>query len=360
MSSIPLRTATIRDVARLAEVSPAAVSRYLNNQLQLSAMTEARIESAIKSLNYVPNAIARRLSRSSSETIGFITSDIVYPFFASIASAAEEAASEAGYSLTIFNSRNDTQRELQFLSRIDDRQVDGVLLLTNHADDGQLRDKINATPRVVLLDEDVPGAKAPRIFAENIRGAEMATHHLIERGHRRIGYIGGPRGLLSGDERLEGFRRAHAAAQLVVDEDIVVSGAYDEAAAYRGLLHLLGRTEPPTAVFSGGDLLAMGIMRAARDSGLRIPDDLSLVSFDDMPHAGLFDPPLTTVRQSSEEFGRRGVELLLDLLANVEVPRENPRIRVDLIIRDSVSAPSVRKTRNRGTRTRGSRSGPTT
>lgn len=360
MCAMPLRTATIRDVARLAEVSPAAVSRYLNHQLQLSAITEARIESAIKSLNYVPNAIARRLSRSSSETIGFITSDIVYPFFASIASAAEEAASKAGYSLTIFNSRNDTQRELQFLDRIDDRQVDGILLLTNHADDGRLREKINSTLRVVLLDEDVPGAKAPRIFAENARGAQLATHHLIEQGHRRIGYIGGPRGLLSGDERLEGFLRAYTAAKLAFDQEMVVSGPYDEEAAYRAFLRLWSLPEPPTAIFSGGDLLAMGIMRAARDLGLRIPDDLSLISFDDMPHAGLFDPPLTTVRQSSEEFGRRGVELLLNLLRNLEVPHDNPRIGVELIIRDSVSAPSVRNLRSRRTKLSRSRSGRTT
>jgi LacI family transcriptional regulator len=334
-----LRASTIRDVARAANVSPAAVSRYLSKQLQLPEETGNRINSAIKSLNYVPNAIARRLNLNSSETIGFITSDIVNSFFASIASAAEEAASQAGFSLAIFNSRNDIERELQFLARIDDRQVDGVLLLTNHADDGRLRDKINASSGIVLLDEDVPGANAPRLFAENRKGAALTTAHLIEHGHRRIGYIGGPRGLLSGEERLQGFELAHANASLSIDERLVFSGPYEEQAAYDALLRLWQLDEPPTAIFSGGDLLALGSMRAARDLGLRIPRDFSLVSFDDIPHASLFDPPLTTVRQSSHDFGWQGVRLLLGLMNGDAIPPDPPRLPVTLTVRESVGPP---------------------
>jgi LacI family transcriptional regulator len=334
-----LRAPTIRDVARAANVSPAAVSRYLSNQLQLPELTANRIDSAIKSLNYVPNAIARRMSLNSSETIGFITSDIVNSFFASIASAAEEAASQAGYSLTIFNSRNDIDRELQFLARVDDRQVDGLLFLTNHADDGRLRSKINASRCIVLLDEDVPGAIAPRLFAENQKGADLATAHLIKHGHRRIAYVGGPRGLLSGEERLQGFLLAHANASLSTADCLIHSGSYDERAAYEVLLHLWELDDPPTAIFAAGDVLALGIMRAARDLGLRIPRDFSLVSFDDIPHASLFDPPLTTVRQSSYDFGWQGVRLLLDLMNGDAIPPDPPRLPVTLTVRESVGPP---------------------
>jgi LacI family transcriptional regulator len=333
------KATTIRDVAHAANVSPAAVSRYLSNQLQLPVPTKSRIDAAIEALNYVPNAMARRLSLNSSETIGFITSDIVNSFFALIASAAEEAASRAGYSLTILNSRNDIDRELQFLSRIDDRQFDGVLLLTNHVDDGRLRTKINANRRVVLLDEDVPGAVAPRLFAENQTGADLATAHLIEHGHKRIAYVGGPRGLLSGEERLKGFRQAHAKALLDVDERLVFSGPYDERVAYDSFRQLWAGGEPPTAIFSGGDLLALGIMQAARDMHLRIPRDFSLVSFDDIPHAALFDPPLTTVRQSTQDFGQRGVGLLLDLINHEVHAPDTLRIPVSLMVRGSVAAP---------------------
>jgi len=341
------KATTIRDVARAANVSPAAVSRYLSNQLQLPDKTKGRINAAIQALNYVPNAMARRLSLNSSETIGFITSDIVNSFFAAIASAAEEAASRAGYSLMILNSRNDVERELQFLSRIDDRQLDGVLLLTNHVDDGRLCSKINASGRVVLLDEDVPGATAPRLFAQNRPGSDLATTHLIGYGHRKIAYMGGPRGLLSGEERLQGFYDAHAKASLAVDERFVFSGPYDEQVAYDFFHQLWASDHRPTAIFSGGDVLALGIMRAARDLGLRIPKDVSLVSFDDIPHAALFDPPLTTVRQPTQDFGHMGVRLLIDLMNLDDPPPDPPRIPVSLMVRGSVSAPPRRPRKQR-------------
>lgn len=341
----PSRPATIRDVAEHAKVSATAVSRHLNGQLVLPPDTAHRIELAVRELHYVPNAIARRLSRRRSETIGFITSDIVYPFFASIASAAEAAASELGLSFAIFNSRNNPDKELHFLSRLDDRQVDGILLMTNHVDDGALRAKINATPKVVLLDEDVPGANAPRLFAENERGGWLATRHLVEHGHTRIAYVGGPRGLISVDERYEGFRRALAESGLKPDPAMVSFGVYDTAAA-ADVFHRLWATARPTAIFSGGDLMALGIMQAARQLGLTVPADFSLVSFDDMPNAGLFNPPLTTIRQSAEAFGRRGIEMLMPYLEGKRVA-DQPRIAVKLIVRDSVGRPPAAAERPR-------------
>lgn len=331
------RSATIRDVAKHAKVSAAAVSRHLNGSLVLPPETVKRIEQAVRELNYVPNAIARRLSRSRSETIGLITSDIVYPFFASIASAAEAAASERGLSFAIFNSRNDPERELRFLSRLDDHQVDGMLLMTNHVDDGALRDKINSTAKVVLLDEDVPGANAPRLFAENSHGGWLATRHLIEHGHTRIAYLAGPRGLISVDERYEGFRRAHLESGLVPDPEMVSFGLYDTSDATE-MFKRLWQAKRPTAVFSGGDLMALGAMEAARQLGLSVPNDFSLVSFDDMPNAALFNPPLTTIRQSAEEFGRRGIEMLVPYLEGQRIP-DPPRIKVELIVRGSVGIP---------------------
>jgi len=333
-----MRQTTIRDVARHAGVSATAVSRYLNSQLVLPPETVRRIEAAVHELRYVPNAIARRLSRRRSETFGFVTADVVYPFFAAIASAAEQAAFERGYSLTIFNSRNDPAKELQFLSRIDDRQVDGMLLMTNHVDDGQLREKINSSRNIVLIDEDVPGAIAPRLFAENRKGGLLAIRHLIAHGHERIAYVGGPHGLISVDERYEGYCEAMREAGISVDPLLVQCSHYYTEVAENNFHTLWDQQEPPTAIFAGGDLLALGIMRAARKRGLRIPHDFSLVSFDDMPNADLYQPPLTTIRQSAEEFGRRGVEMLLQMLDG-KVDATPPRIQVSLIERESVGPP---------------------
>ncbi|MBX3568117.1 MAG: LacI family DNA-binding transcriptional regulator [Rhizobiaceae bacterium] len=330
---------TIRDVARAAGVSVTSVSRHLNGRISLPGPTASKIEQAASRLGYQPNAIARRLTRGRSETLGLITSDIAYPLFAAIASASEQEAARHGYNLLMFNSRNVAENELAFLGRIEDRQVDGVLLLTNHPDDGRLVKKINRTGGVVLMDEDVPGARAPRLFAENAAGAMMAVRHLIEQGHRRIGVIAGPRGLLSTTERLAGFRQALEAAEIAPNDELVVHCDYDEGPASGAFAALLALPEPPTAVFTCGDMLALGAMRAARRAGIRIPRDVSLVSFDDIGHADLLSPALTTVRQSPAEFGRRGVALLLDLIAGRKTDTVTERIGVELVVRASVASP---------------------
>jgi len=333
---------TIRDVARAAGVSVTSVSRYLNGQISLPEPTASRIQLAAERLGYHPNAIARRLSSGKSETLGLITADIAYPLFAEIASASEAEAARHGYNLLMFNSRNLVEKEVSFLSRIEDRQVDGILLLTNHHDDGRLLRRINETGNVVLLDEDVPGAKAPRLFADNVHGGLLATRHLISRGHTRIAAIGGPKGLLSTTERLDGFTRALGEAGLDVDPALLRFCEYEEAPASMAFLDLLRQDEPPTAIFTFGDMLATGAMRAARQAGIRIPDDISLVSFDDIHNADLLAPALTTVRQSAAEFGTRGVNMLLDFIAGRKSGTAIERVGVELVIRGSVAPPHGR------------------
>ncbi len=341
--------ATIRDVARAAGVSVTSVSRHLNGRIKLPEPTARQIEQAAHRLGYRPNAIARRLSRGRSETIGLVTSDIAYPLFAEIASASEAEAARRGYNLVMFNSRNLVEEEVAFLTRIDDRQVDGILLLTNHRDDGRLAAGINRTGRVVLLDEDVPGARAPRLFADNVRGGFLAARHLLDHGHTRIAAIGGPEGLLSTEERLEGFRRALADAGLRLERDLVRYGPYDEEAASAAFATLLRRSDPPTAIFTLGDMLATGVIRAARHAGIRIPDDVSLVSFDDIHNADLFSPALTAIRQSATDFGRRGVGMLLDFIGG-STPRSSiERVDVDLVVRNSVAPPPAHPKGRRGT-----------
>jgi LacI family transcriptional regulator len=326
-----------------------SVSRHLNGQIKLPEPTARQIEQAAHRLGYRPNAIARRLSRGRSETLGLVTSDIAYPLFAEIASASEAEAARRGYNLVMFNSRNLVEEEVAFLTRIEDRQVDGILLLTNHHDDGRLAAGINRTGRVVLLDEDVPGAKAPRLFADNIRGGYLAACHLLDHGHTRIAAIGGPEGLLSTDERLAGFGRALAEAGVGLDRDLVKFGPYDERAAATAFAALFDRGNPPTAIFTLGDMLATGVIRAARQAGIRIPDDVSLISFDDIHNADLFAPALTAIRQSAAEFGRRGVGILLDFIAG-RTPRSSiERVDVELVVRHSVAPPPAHPKGRRGT-----------
>lgn len=343
---------TIRDVAQSAGLSVATVSRYLNKQLRLPPATAKKVDRAVGKLAFRPNAIARRLSRGTSETLGFITSDIAHPFFAAIASAAEAEAMKLGYTLAMFNTRNQLAQELNFLSRVDDQQVDGVLFLTNHPDDGTLRDKIAATRNVVILDEDVAGTEVPKVFADSEQGARIATRHLIDMGHRSIGFISGPRALRSSRERYRGYVSEMKQAGLEVDAGAVLFGQFEEEFGLRAFASLSHRPRPPTAVFAAADMLAVGLLRAARESGVAVPADLSLVGFADMLHVDMFDPPLTTIRQSTEHFGRRGVQLLV---AKIRGELQQPtieRVPVELVERGSVTAPRSNSRLGRGSRVR--------
>lgn len=328
--------AGIRDVARESGLAVATVSRYLNGQIQLSPATKHRLEAAVQKLNYTPNAIARRLSSGSSETLGLMVTDISYPFFAAVASAAEQEATAQGYVLAIFNSRNDMAYELSILSHLHDRQLDGIAMMTNHADTDALRNQINALGNVVLLDEDVAGAAAPRIFADNVTGGRLAAEHLQSSGHKRIAFVSGSTGLVSVDERLAGFASALQAGGAPLDPALVLTSSYSEEFGTKAFETLWAMRDPPTAIFAAADVLAVGVLKAARRAGVRIPEQLSLVGFDDMRFADLLDPPLTTIRQDPVEFGRGGVKALATLLRNPELSVPMTRVSVALIERGSV------------------------
>jgi LacI family transcriptional regulator, galactose operon repressor len=340
------KASTIRDVALAAGVSPTSVSRHLNGQISLPQGTAARIDAAVLQLGYRPNAIARRLTLGATETLGFVTTDIAYPFFAAIASSAELEAARLGYSMSIFNSRNDLKKELQFLGRIHEHQVDGILFMTNHVDDGQLARKINQSRHVVLLDEDVADASAPRVFADNVAGGRLAAGHLIKQGHRRIGFVSGPRGMVSVEERFRGFINVMRGAGFSIDNDLLLFGTYQEEFGVSAFRRLWECRPRPTAIFATADMLAIGIMRAARDSGVEIPRSLSVIGFDDMLHVSLLNPPLTTIRQSAVEFGCQGVRLLVDHIKGRPIPSRRTRVRVELIVRGSVARPAVERPRS--------------
>jgi LacI family transcriptional regulator len=331
--------ATIRDVAAQAGVSPATVSRYLNKSLALPPETAARIEQACKRLAYRPNQLAKRLSLGSTELIGLVTPDIGNPFFAALAAASEDEARRAGYSLIIMSTGGDPSIEIANIDRLDSRHVDGLIVLTNRPDDGRLREILTGRKDVVLLDEDVPGAEVARIFVENEEGAYVATRHLIEAGHRRIAHIGGPYDLFSTRERFAGFSRALNEAGVAIDQSHIRFGAYDRASGRSAIMEFAKRLAP-TAVFTGSDYIAVGVLDGLRQIGLSAPADFSIASFDDMPFADLMHPPLTTVRQPIEEMGRLGVRTLLAQIKG-ETPARLARLTVALIVRDSVGPPSA-------------------
>ena len=334
------RKTTIADVARHAGMSQAAVSRWLNGKLSLPPVTASKIRQAVSALDYQPNAQARRLSRGRADTIGIIVPDISNPFFALIASEAEQAVAEFGYDLFIWSSRNQPDNELKCFERLSTGLVDGLLLITNHADDGRLASAINKHPRrTVIIDEDVPGALAPRFFVENESGGYAATRHLLEQGHRFILHIGGPRDVMSAAERAAGWQRAMHEAGIVTEPDWRICTEYEVAPAYAAAREIFTRAARPTAVFAGSDAIALGVMMQAREHGVAIPGSLSLVGFDGMPIVDLLGPPLSSVSQPIDELGRRGALSLVNLLNGTNTNFETHRLPVNLVSRSSAAAP---------------------
>ena len=327
---------TLNDVAAVAGVSPTTISRYLSRSIVLPQTTRDRIDAAITALDYRPNLLAKRLSTGRAEAIGLVTPEIDNPFFAQLAAAVEAEAEKHGYAVYMTSTHGDPLREIGAVRRMRDGHVDGLVLITSRPDDGALARLLADDDKVVLLDEDVPGIGLCRVFAQNEHGAWLATRHLIAAGHRHIGFIGGPPGLMSVQERKAGFERAMAEAGLPAAPQAVLLRDYSRAFGDQAAKILLGLNPRPSAIFASSDYLAIGVLGAFQRAGLSVPQDMSLIGFDDMPFADLVNPPLTTIRQPVPEMGRLAFQVLLALIHGENAARLS-RLPVELVQRKSVA-----------------------
>jgi LacI family transcriptional regulator len=335
------RPARVKDVAALAEVSVTTVSRYLNAGLTLPPVTAARIDAAVRQLDYQPNRLARSLSLGRSNTIGLVVPEIANPFFAHLAAAVESAAEAEGMGLLLCATLNRLDRELDYLERLRSHQVDGLIFLTNHRDDGTLARRVAALESIVLLDEDVEGTGVPKLFCDNVQGGRLAGEHLLAAGHSRIGFIGGPQGLMSSGERLEGLRAA-VADKPGASLGWASSGPHTPEQGRAAAAEWFVLPDRPTALFLGSGALLQGFLEAVQEAGLAVPADVSLVAFDDIGPLHLFNPPITAIRQPVAEFGRRSVALLCARLRG-EPSGAPVRLPVELVERQSVAPPASRR-----------------
>jgi LacI family transcriptional regulator len=333
--------ASLRDVAREAGLSTAAVSRHLNGTLDLPAATRERIETAVRRLAYRPNPHARRLSLGRSDTITLIVPDIANPFFATLAASIERAASGRGMIVQLHTTSNLEAREIAVLHLAADHRSDGVVFCTNRRPGPAVAEAIAALPRAVIVDEAVPGARAPQIFADNAQGGYLAGRHLARWGHRRVAYLGGDRALMSTRLRSEGLERGLSDGSDGAPVSVrVLAGRHDVAAGRALAAELLASREGETAIFVGSDEIAIGVIETLRARRVRVPRDLSLVSFDGARALHLYDPPITAIRQPARELGERAVERLLDGDWKNRTPADPvERLPVELIERASVAPP---------------------
>jgi LacI family repressor for deo operon, udp, cdd, tsx, nupC, and nupG len=335
----PPRAARIQDVAKLADVSTATVSRALATPQRVSPETRARVLEAIAKTGYVPNPAARSLRSQKTGMVLVVLPDLANTFFSKILRGIEETLFEAGYGMIIGNLDGSPEKEAHFAAFTVAGRVDGAILLNGHLF-GQSREGKGEAARIdiplVALCEAIPGADIPQIEIGNRAAARQMTQHLASTGHRRIAYVSGPPGNVLERERFHGYRDGLRGAQIAFDPALIIAGDYTIESGVRAGENIVGRSSRPTAVFCTSDAMAIGLMRTLLSAGIRVPQDISVAGFDDIDFAAVAEPSLTTIRQPRRELGQAAAAALIALLQNRETP---PRIRLktELVIRDSVA-----------------------
>jgi LacI family transcriptional regulator len=326
--------ATIYDVARRAEVSPATVSRVVNGRANVDASLAERVRRAMRDLNYRPNAVARNLRRSRTSMWAVIISDIGNPFFTSLVRGVEDVAQPAGFSVVLCNSDNDVAKEGQYVNAALTEQVAGVIISPT-ASSPHVERLVDAGVPVVAIDRRLPDAAVDTVLVDNERGAAAAVTHLVEAGYRRIACLTGPAGLYTADRRLDGYRRALAAAGLTADDTLVRHADFRQEGGYAAMSSLLTNGARPDAVFVTNNLMTVGAMDRVFEEKLDVPEQLGVIGFDDVPWARLLRPALSTVAQPTYEVGRNAADLLSARISDPKRPPSTVTLPTELRLRES-------------------------
>jgi LacI family transcriptional regulator len=334
---------TISDVAAEAGVSVATVSRVLNDRgYPVRAETRRRVLEAIEKLDFRPNALARGLLLKRTQTIGLVIPDITNPYYPVISRGVEDVASEHGYAVIFCNTDRDAAKSEQYVNVLLQKQVDGLIIAGGGTDFTRASERFAAhgTQVVFVGKSSMPW---PSVRVPNADGTVAAMEHLAKLGHRRVGYITGPRELTTARDRLTGYRRAVSDHGLVASPTLLRAGDFGEQSGHRAAESLLHEAPRPTAIVAGNDRMAIGVLAAAADLGLRVPGDLSVIGFDDIPLVSYVRPALTTISLPAYEMGAAAMRLLLDLLQDKDngatAADQTVRLPVRLVVRDSTAPP---------------------
>ncbi|EOC0478304.1 ribose operon transcriptional repressor RbsR [Cronobacter turicensis] len=328
--------ATMKDVARLAGVSTSTVSHVINKDRFVSEAIRLRVEDAIRTLNYAPSALARSLKLNQTRTIGMLITASSNPFFSELVRGVERSCFERGYSLVLCNTDGDEQRMNRNLETLLQKRVDGLLLLCTetHQPSPAIMKRYPAIP-TVMMDWSPFDGDSDVIQDNSLLGGDIATRYLIDKGYTRIACVTGPLDKTPARLRLEGYRAAMRRAGLRVAEDYEVIGDFEFAGGLRAMQSLLALPEPPQAVFMGNDAMAVGAYQALYQAGLRIPQDVALVGYDDIELASYMTPPLTTIHQPKDELGELAIDVLIHRMAQPELQQQRLQLTPVLMVRGS-------------------------
>jgi LacI family transcriptional regulator len=327
---------TLEDIARLSQVSRSTVSRVINGDEKVNTETRQRVQAVIQQYNYQPNQAARRLAAGRTNVLGLVIptwagATFNDPYFSQVIQGVSNSCNEQDYSLMLWLSEPDhEQRVLQQIAG--NSLVDGVIVSFTLANDPLVASLYRSQVPFVIIGHH-PSLTINSVDLDHVEAARQATQHLLERGYRRLATICGPQNQIAGQDRLKGYRLALEASGLVEDPALVVLGDFTEAGGYAAMQKLLpGR---PEAVFAANDMMAAGAYRAIQEAGLKIPDEIVIVGFDDLPVASQLNPPLTTIRQPIHRLGQLAVERLIEILREPETPPRQIILDPELLVRTS-------------------------
>ncbi len=337
------RTVTIVDVANKAGVSIATASRALSGRGYASAEVKERVRQAASQLNYRLNASARSLKVRRTNNIGLVITDITNPFYSYLADGVLDRAKEKGYHVILCASNEDPELEQAYLKVLMEQRVDGIIAVPTSSNPRLWREIADMNTYLVLVDREIPGLKqADIVMIDNVKGAYQATEYLINLGHRRIGMISGPKDTTTGRDRTKGYIDALRDAGIPVEQELIQGDSFIRENGYHAMCRLLSLPRRPTAVFAANNVLGEAAIFATRERGLRIPDDLSFLMFDDVPWAALVQPSVTVIKQPMHSMGYMCLKMLDDRLQDSSVKLDgHPPLRVvmepEFIQRESCS-----------------------
>lgn len=336
--------ATIRDLAKRAGVSVATVSRVLNNYPDVSEETKERVNALVRELNYRPSAAARSLVTRRSNVIGvFFLQDhmqamLLHPFFQEVIVGFKRAVGTAGFDLLFFTNQSPGQEDFTYTRRCRHHNVDGVVLMGVSRHDPGMVELANSGIPCMCIDVDILGKRTGYVISDNRGGARTAVRHLVSLGHKRIGLINGSTATPVGHDRFLGYREALDEARLPYVANYVMEDDFTWEHGYASMRKLLALAAPPTAVFAAADHTAMGAIKAIQEQGLRVPDDIALIGFDDIQIASMVHPALSTIRQQKEDLGRIAGEALVHMIHDPEAIPPVVTLPTELVIRESCGA----------------------
>ena len=329
--------ATMKQVAERAGVSTSTVSHVINNTRKVSADVRERVLAIIAETRYIPSAVARSLKNDRTNTIGMMVPNSSNPYFAELIQGIEDAAFKLSYNIILCNAYDDPRKQAAYLRVLLEKRIDGLILVSSGAD-ADLADQLRtASVPMVLVDREVAGVDADFIESNHEEGGYLATRYLIELGHRDIACVSGPEQLQPSRDRVAGYCQALQEAGIAFHAAWLLHSDFTSEGGYKAFEHLLGLATPPTAIFAGNDLMAIGGICAAAEAKVRVPQDLSVIGYDDIALASFATPRLTTMAQPKHKMGEMITNLLLARIAGGDTPYKRELLRTTLVERQSTA-----------------------